>query len=250
MTHGEQSRSHPLAPDVASAHAELRNLVLDGPSVEDFLHELAVVAADLAPGIHCSVTLDRDGRAICVAATNAVAAWLDEIQCVHGDGPGLTAMRTGVQVDVPSSAEERTWAEFARYATARGVGSAVFLPLTVQGDSIGAINLYAPAAGVLAGATLRRAQLVADEAAAGLTLALRRSRFVPDDQLFRALATRRLIDQALGILMHADQVSSRAAFETLLELAHTSNRSLGAVATEVIERTTGERGAADDVTGE
>jgi AmiR/NasT family two-component response regulator len=73
---------------------------------------------------------------------------------------------------------------------------------------------------------------------------------VPDDQLFRALATRRLIDQALGILMHADQVSSRAALETLLDLAHTSNRSLGAVATEVIERTTGEQGPADDVTGE
>jgi hypothetical protein len=235
---------------VASAHAELRNLVLDGPSVEEFLHELAVVAADSAPDVHCSITLDRDARSIGVAATNVVAAWLDDVQGVHGDGPGLAAMRTGVQVDVPSTAEERTWVAFARYAKAHGVGSAVFLPLIVQGNSIGAINLYAPAAGVLVGATLRRAQLVADEAAAGLTLALRRSRFVPDDQLFRALATRRLIDQALGILMHADHVSSRAALETLLDRAHASNRSLGAVATEVIESTTGDRGPADGVTGE
>jgi GAF domain-containing protein len=249
MSDGEHSRSRPLSSE-ASARAEVRDLVLGRPGIEDFLCDLAALAADIEPGAHCSVVLDRDPQPLTVAATDTVAASLDEVQHLHGDGPALLALRTGLQVEYPPPAEDHRWTEFARCAETFDVRSAVCLPLIVEGDPIGVLSLYSSGSGARAETEVQRAQLIAAEAAAGLSMVLRRSRFVPDDQLFRALATRRLIDQALGILMHADQVSSRAALETLLDLAHTSNRSLGAVATEVIESTAGERGPADGVTGE
>ena len=65
----------------------------------------------------------------------------------------------------------------------------------------------------------QRAQAIADQAAAGLTLALRVSDRFGGDAAGVALTSRGVIDRALGILMHARQIGSGPAAEILLDLA-------------------------------
>lgn len=203
-------------------------------SLEDFLADLAGLAADLALGTHCSVTLVHGGQVITVAATDAVAATLDEIQCLHDDGPALVAMRAGTPLDVPLHDGQDRWLELRRCAAALGVSSGGFLPLVVDGGPVGVMSIYPGEGGALDQTQARHAKLIAEEAAAGLSATLRRFGTIPDDQLQRALTTRRLIDQALGVLMHADRTSSRVAVGTLLDLARTTRRSPGEVAVEVV----------------
>lgn len=246
MSNGEHPRPHPSPSDPAPAYADLRSLILDGPSVEDFLRELSAIAAGIHHGARCAFTLDHDERAVSVAASDGVAAWLDEIQYLHGDGPALVAMRTGARVDMPALADDDRWEDFGSYALAFGVGSGVCLPLVVQGSSIGVLSLYAPGSRALSDSDVERAQWIVDEAAAGLSMALRRSGVVPDDELPHALASRRVIDQALGVLMHARQVTSSDALDTLLDIARTSSRSPTDVAVEIIDRMTREPGGRTD----
>jgi hypothetical protein len=203
-------------------------------SVEDFLRELTAVAADVVPRAHCSVTLEHGAQAITVAATDAVAAALDQVQGLHDDGPALAAMRAGTRLDVGVLDGQDRWLEVGSYAAALGVSGGVFLPFAVDGDPVGVLSVYLRERGELTGTQVRHAQLIAEEAAAGLSATRRRFGAIPDDQLRCALTTRRLIDQALGVLMHAGQISSRAAVGTLLDLARMSRRSPGEVAAEVV----------------
>lgn len=210
-------------------------------SLEDFLVDLARLAADVVPGARCSVTLDHGAHALTVAASDAVAAALDEVQCLHDDGPTLAAMRAGTRLDVGVLGGQDRWLGVGSYAAALGVCGGVFLPLLVDGGPAGVLSVYLREGGALAETQLRHVQLVADEAAAGLSATLRRVGTIPDDQLLRALATRRLVDQALGVLMHARGTSSRAAVGTLLDLARTTRRSPGEVAAEVVRNAADER---------
>lgn len=210
-------------------------------SLEDFLVDLARLAADVVPGAHCSVTLDHGAQAISVATTDPVAAALDEVQCLHDDGPALAAMRAGTRLDVGALDKQDRWLEVGGHAAALGVCAGVFLPLLVDGDPAGVLSVYLREGGAPAETRLRHVQLIAEEAAAGLSATLRRIGTIPDDQLLRALTTRGLIDQALGVLMHAGRTSSRAAVGTLLDLARTTRRSPGEVAAEVVRDAADER---------
>jgi GAF domain-containing protein len=230
----------PRPQDLDAAREELRKLVLGGSCVADFLEELCLVAAAIVPGAHCGFTLDRGGQVISVATNDGVTAQLDEIGHLYGDGPLLEALRTCSRVDMPDLADDDRWRPFPDYALAFGARSGVCLPLVVEGTAIGALSLYAPGARAFLESELEAAQAVAHEAAAGLSSVLRRSgRLVPDERLPRTLATRQVIDQALGVLMHARQISTRDALDVLLDMARTSGRTPAQVASEIVRRASG-----------
>jgi GAF domain-containing protein len=231
----------PRPQNLDAAREELRNLVLEGSNVTDFLDELCQVAAAIVPGAHCGFTLDRGGQAIGVATNDGVTAQLDEIEHLSGDGPGKEAMRTCERVDMPDLADDDRWRPFTDYAIGFGVRSGVCLPLVVGGAAIGVLTLYSPRARAFLEPELQATQAVVDLAAAGLTSVLRRSeRLVPDEQLRQTLATRQVVDQALGVLMHARQIGSHDAIDALLDMARTSGRTPAEVAAEIIDGRAGE----------
>jgi GAF domain-containing protein len=226
--------------DLAAAYAELTSLVLDGPDVTDFLRRLAVLAGAIVPGAHCGITLRRDGRVASVAGSDAGAMRMDEIQYLRGRGPCLEALRTSERVDVPDMAEEQRWGDYSDHALANGVGSALSLPLVVDGGTIGALNLFAPTRLAFDEAVVTKAQALTDQAGTTLTLLFRQARTMAlGDQLREALATRAAIDQALGILMYARKIGASEAFELLRHASQTSNRKVSAVAADIIENMTG-----------
>jgi len=188
---------------------ELQDALLSTESVEQFLHEMSILAAGLVRGgLSCGMTVESNGRPMTVACSDPVAAQVDEVQYKLDDGPCLHAMRDGHTVRIEDTTRmkdtsvEARWPEFEARAASHGIRSCLALPLTADGRSIGAINLYARTASAFGTAEARRAENFAENASGALPLALRLSSHVLlIEQLRSSLSSRAVIDQALGIIM-------------------------------------------------
>lgn len=84
-------------------------------------------------------------------------------------------MRTGQQVRIEDTTGEERWAGFSMRAAAHGIRSALSLPLTADGQHIGALNRYAPLPAAFGPAETRRAESLAANATGALTLAVRQA---------------------------------------------------------------------------
>jgi GAF domain-containing protein len=226
--------------DLAAAYAELQSLVLDSPDVTDFLQQLAALASAIVPGTHCGITLRRDGQIATVVSSDEIAMRMDEVQYIRGRGPCLAAIHDQVRIEVPDMSTETRWGDYAGHAVDHGIHSVVSLPLTLDGTTLGALNLFATTPHAFTAHDIARAEAFTAQAATALTILRRHaSHTVLDDQLREALATRAVIDQALGILMVTRKISAHEAFEILRHTSQTTNRKVSAIAADLIETATG-----------
>jgi GAF domain-containing protein len=228
--------------DRATAANELQQLLIDTDHFTGFLNELARYSATtVAPGLSCGITMDRAGGPLTVASSDAHALGLDEVQYGHHNGPCLTAMRTGAIVTISDLASDDSWGAYRLDALAHGIASALSIPLTGGPDVRGALNLYADQPAVFTTERQQRAESLGEEASRALRLAVRLT-----DQLElachleTALASRAVIDQAIGIIMGQNRCTAAAAFEILRRASHHRNIKLRAVANEIVTRIGGE----------
>jgi GAF domain-containing protein len=221
----------PGVPGLADALTELANLMVATPTMDGFLDDLARLAtAVITPPASCGITLDQSNQPLTVASSDALAAHVDEIQYGHDLGPCLEAMRTG-QIVVAADL-----GPYPAYALSYGVHSSLSLPLTVNGHTRGALNLYAGTAHAFGPTEQQHAELFAGPASAALTVVTRQVHQVQlSEQLRDALATRAVIDQALGILMGHNSCDSDTAFAILRESSQHQNRKLHDVAADIVK---------------
>ena len=220
----------------SAARAELHDLLLDTREMSDFLDRLSAMAADAVhPDVSCGITLIRDGQPTTVANSDGRASQVDEIQYSNGDGPCLQSARTQEVVEVPDFAAEKRWEDFPIRAMAHGIQSSLSMPLAVERVGVGALNLYAAHAAVMGDAELRQARAFADEAGRALALAIRLSdQAQMTRDLQAALASRAVIDQAIGIIMAQNRCSSETAFSILRNASHHRNIKLREVASGLV----------------
>lgn len=186
--------------------------------------------------------LDRFGPTTAVA-TSVAAQRVDEIQYEFNSGPCLDAYRRQVINKIDSTETDERWPEFCRGAFKEGIRSTLSLPLVINGDGIGALNLYSQQdsgfdelderIGIVFGAH------------ASITLANARSYWQIDalrHNLEEALQTRGIIDQAKGVLMAREGYNADEAFEVLKRASQRSNRKVHELAREVVENTRHEAG--------
>ncbi len=221
---------------------ELHDALLNTQSVEQFLHEMAVLAARLVSGgLSCGMTMQPDGRPVTVACSDEVAARVDEVQYELDDGPCLHAMRDGCMVRIEDTSEKARWPEFEARAASNGIRSCLALPLSAEGKPVGALNLYARGASAFGTAEAQRAENFADNASGALTLAIRlASHAALIEQLLSSLTSRTVIDQALGIIMAREQCTQARAFAILRAASQNSNVKLREIASAVVTSVTGE----------
>ena len=221
---------------------ELQDALLGTESVQQFLHEMALLAAGLVSGgLSCGMTMQSDGRPVTVACSDPVAARVDEVQYELDDGPCLHAMRDGHMVRIADTSDKARWPEFEAQAGTHGIRSCLALPLNADGRPVGALNLYAPTASAFGAAEVRRVENFAEYASGALTLAMRMaSRAALIEQLRSSLASRTVIDQALGIIMAREHCTQTRAFAILRSASQNSNTKLRDIATAVVTSVTGE----------
>jgi GAF domain-containing protein len=221
---------------------ELHGALLSTEGVEEFLHETAVLAAGLVRGgLSCGMTMQPDGRPVTVACSDPVAARVDEVQYELDDGPCLHAMRDGHMVRIEDTAEKARWPEFEARAASHGIRSCLALPLSPDGKPVGALNLYARDASAFGPSEARLAENFASDVSGVLSLALRLASHAElIEQLRSSLASRGVIDQALGIIMAREHCTQERAFTILRSASQNSNVKLRDIASTVVTSVTGE----------
>ncbi len=226
---------------ISASFAELQALLLGTESIDGFLRELAVLAADsLGEGLSCGITLQPNGRPLTVASSDGSASQVDELQYGLDQGPCLTALRTGQIIRVDDLAGDRRWRRYAVRALAHGVRSLLSFPLGSRDSLVGALNLYSREAGFFGEALERQAEGFARNASVAVGIAARMAQqAVLTEQLRTSLASRSVIDQALGIIMAEQRCSAADAFAILRGASQNRNIKLRRVAEDIVRSVSG-----------
>jgi GAF domain-containing protein len=229
------------AADIAASITELQALLLGTDSIDGFLQELAVLAArTLGQQVQCGITLQPNGRPYTVASSGPLALQMDEIQYGLDHGPCLASLRTGQENRIDDLAADRRWHRYALRALAHGVRSSLSLPLTAQGALVGALNLYSPRPAFFTETQTQQARRIAGEASVAVGIAARlAAQAILTDQLRASLATRSVIDQALGVIMAEQRCTAEEAFAILRTASHHRNLKLRQVAQDIVTGITG-----------
>src|ERR1700730_19298613 len=123
---------------------ELHDALVNTESVEQFLHEMAVLAARLVGGgLSCGMTMRSNGRPVTVACSDPMAATVDAVQYELDNGPCLHAMRDGHVVRIDDTTDKARWPEFERRAASHGIRSCLALALRAEGRRVGAPHFSA-----------------------------------------------------------------------------------------------------------
>lgn len=218
------------------ALVSLGTLLLSTPSMEAYLGRVADLAVQVFdPPATCGVSLYIDDTPVTVAASGAVAGQVEETQYEAGGGPCLHSMRTGESVDIPDLAADDRWPEYRTHAMALGLGSCHTVALSDGERTVGALNVHACEVGAFDDASRRSLRLFAAQTSAALEL-LRRDAHqrMLGEQLQEALASRAVIDQAMGIVMSTRRCSPDEAFSFLRRTSQNANRKLREVATDLV----------------
>jgi GAF domain-containing protein len=228
----------PLPSSATAALERLGRLSLRETSMEELLQRVADLTKETMPGgPEASVSLVVRDRPSTVVTTGQLALDLDEKQYEEGHGPCLHAARTGELTEIPDTATEERWPEYARRAVERGNGSSLSVPLMIDEDErvTGALNIYAREAHAFdddsRAAALRFGPYAA--IATGNLYAYQSARDTAEN-LRIALASRAVIDQAKGVLMERMHVTADQAFQILAEVSMNTNRKVQAIADHLV----------------
>jgi GAF domain-containing protein len=232
-----------VSSEVQGDLAELQNALLNTDSVEQFLHELAVLGArTVSGGMSCGMALRERGRpASATACSDPLASEADQAQFEAGEGPALQALRQARPVRVHDTATHDRWPRFCRQASSLGIRSCYALPLVTDGAPVGALVLYARRPGAFGPEETARADKFARHASGALTLSLRMASCADqNEQLRSSIVSRAVIDQALGVIMATERCPQDKAFAMLRSVSQNTNVKLRDLAASIVTNVSGE----------
>jgi len=217
-------------------------IVAGARSVLDLLNDVAEFAVQAIPGVDgAGVTLiDADSctpRAEAWAATPQFVRDIDALQYnVLNEGPCVTCMQSRRPTVSGSIGSDDRWPHFGGHVARMGVHSVMALPLLIADQVIGTINAYAHRRDAFAGHAVQLGAQFASTAAVSVYNAqLLASAQERTDRLQRALSSRAVIDQAIGIIRSRSGGSAEEAFERLARMSQAENIKLNVVAERLVE---------------
>jgi GAF domain-containing protein len=162
-----------------------------------------------------------------VGTTDEVTLAVDLIQYDTGEGPCLEAIETSHVVRLELLDAGERWEHFAPGAIDAGVRSVLSVPLSARGRTVGALNLYSRSAdgfdaeseSMAASLAAYAAEIIATSPLYGYSLAL-------VDEVLEELATRELINNAIGVVMVREHCGESDALEELTNEAERRGASL------------------------
>jgi GAF domain-containing protein len=154
---------------------------------------------------------------------------VDSLQERLKQGPCLDAVWEQLVVRVDDVAADQRWPQFAQEAASMGVGSMMCFQLFVQGDQLGAMNMYARTPGAFDDECKDIGQMLAAHAAVALAGAEH------EESLRAGMKTRDVIGQAKGILMERHKLTADQAFGVLNRVSQELNRKLVDIARELTD---------------
>jgi hypothetical protein len=166
-----------------------------------------------------------------MASTDAMVDRLDQLQYSLDEGPCPDAMRHHTSVVVDDMRTETRWPRFAPPAAETGWISQMGIEIFREAGRVGGLNLYSAQPGAFDHHTRQAATLLA------IHTSVLMGKLIAVDNLTHALQTRRLIGQAVGIVMYRYLVDEQAAFAYLNRVSQNSTVKLHEVAARIVADT-------------
>lgn len=201
----------------------------------DFLlRRVVALTVRWIPGTeHASVAQRRDDERLrTAAATDGVAAACDRLQVRLAEGPAFDASKDAGTIRVDDLRQDQRWPVFGPYAADLGIRSVLVCELPVSGRTRATLNLYSSQPTAFG----PMAELVAPVFAARASIALSHADEVYN--LRRAIASRQVIGQAVGILVERHRITTDEAFDRLVTASknhHIKLRELARIVAETGE---------------
>lgn len=218
--------------DLAAAMAEAASALKQPETVEQALARLVVAAQSVIPGAeHCGISIATRTAITTMASTDGMVDQLDQLQYDLDEGPCLDAMRHHTSVVVDDMRTEARWPRFAPPAAEAGCISQMGIEIFREPGQVGGLNLYSSQAAAFDEYTRHAATLLAIHTSVVM------GKVIAVDNLTRALKTRQVIGQAVGIVMYRYAVDERSAFAYLNRISQNSNTKLHVVAEKIVADT-------------
>jgi GAF domain-containing protein len=220
-------------PEIAKALAMASRTLSVQQSLEETLDVIVQVARDSIPGFdHVGIsTLDKHGKAETRAGTDQLVWELDAVQYGLDEGPCVDSLHQASVVTAPDIRCDQRWPRYVPQAVEHGVQSQLAVKLSLDDrQTIGGLNLYSTSTAEIDPEAEHVAELFAAHASIALGHANDR------EHLNEALHSRKVIGQALGIVMERYRIDEDRAFAFLVRASSTSNLKLRDIAQELVDQ--------------
>ncbi|MFI7495194.1 GAF and ANTAR domain-containing protein [Kocuria sp. M4R2S49] len=230
----------PARAELSAALARVQDVFVEAGTVAEAVCRLVELARELTPqaaGAGISV-VDEDGACTTVAATDPAVTEADALQFEFGTGPSLRAWDTVSPQYVPDTTTDPRWPEWGRTVAEAGIRSVLTVPLVVEGQEIGALEVYATEPHAFTEHEEHLLSLLAGPVAVLLGADdTRRHQTSRPDALQEAVTDRDRIERAVGVLMERRHLDEPTARTRLLDTARARGGTLAQAAEHVLDST-------------
>ena len=219
--------------EVLSRYADL---LVEDYEVGDALQDLVEGVTRVMGVFGAGVSVDEGGTLGFATASPEQVSVMERIQDETGTGPRVLAHEKGEPVMVPDLAEmAHQWPALVRAALEVGLVSTAGIPMHLNGNRVGVLNLYHDERIDWTDEDVSVARLLADVATGYVVNATRLEAYRQlTEQLQEALESRVVIEQAKGILAGERGVSLDEAFNVMRAHARDRRATMRSVADAVV----------------
>ncbi|NIK59781.1 GAF and ANTAR domain-containing protein [Kribbella shirazensis] len=223
----------PTKDGAASSFASLAVELHDAPGVEETLDAVVQYALQALSCTYAGVAFSARGSRVEVAAvTDPVVAEVYELQLSSQHGPLVSVLQEGRPILIQDTGSDDRWPEWAAKVAALGVRSVLDVPLATGREprkAAGVLGLYSPKADAFGEDDVAVAHILARHASVALASARHEA------ALAQAIDARKLVGQAMGILMERFDIDADRAFAVLKRYSQDTNTKLRDVAQQLID---------------
>lgn len=212
---------------------------MDAVNSSDPVSGLAHACVDLLEVSGVSVMVMTEGTPSLLSASDRIAARLEDLQIVLGEGPGVDAHGTGRPAGEPNLPRPRheRWIAFAPSACAAGARAVFSFPLRIGAVRVGALTVYNDTTGNLSDQQHMDAIAVAGLATTAiLAIQAESTEGLLSPHLEMLAANNAGVHQASGMVSVQLGVSVGEALTRIRATAFSLERSLSDVAGEIVAR--------------
>jgi GAF domain-containing protein len=222
---------------LVEALARFARLLPTPYKVETALDELVLSVTAVFDLVGAGVSLLEDGVLRFVSATTAPVVTLERVQELTQQGPCMEASNTGEVVAVADLRESAgRWPDYTDTALELGVLAVAGIPMWLNQERLGAVNLYSTGPRTWSEEDLDAARTLASVATGYIVNANKWSQAQQvTEQLEQALESRVVIEQAKGIIASVRGITPDAAFDLIRKHARANRAPLHAIARAIIE---------------
>ncbi|MEU4290070.1 GAF and ANTAR domain-containing protein [Kribbella sp. NPDC026596] len=222
-----------LVATSADAFARLAIELHDAPGVEETIDAVVQFALQALSCTYAGVALyTRGSHPEIAAVTDSVVADVYDLQLTSDNGPLVSAMRERSTILIRDTTTDERWPEWAAKVAALGVRSVLDVPLATGSgthQTVGVLGLYSPDPDAFTADDEAIAHILARHAAVALASARH------EETMAQAVDARKLVGQAMGILMERFDVDGDRAFAILKRYSQDTNTKLRDVAQQLID---------------